>query len=170
MRVVNLAQSANLCVQPFYDPQAMLMAGSVPTNDELTQLISKRFVFVVDKVFEANGNIGADFVVKFGNHFKVFRMRDTTPSSIAPLQWHVIDASLMAERETITKSAFDKRRLLSEAGATKELLENALQENPQAIAVVFRPKIKKNHDGLGLWLNLWAAAKSAGKVMGYFLA
>jgi len=166
MRVMGLAASADLYVQPFYDAEAMLMSGKpIPTGAGLTDLISTRFSGVKAEVFRADGKIGADFVVNSGNHFKVFRMRDMAPGSMAPLEWHVIDAWWMAESGRITKAAFDDRRLLPQADAMESLMEYAFQANPQAIAVVFRPKITKDPDNLNRWLDLWVAAKTAGETM-----
>ena len=164
LKAIRLAESSGTYVQSFYDAEAILLSGGlVPKGSQLTKLIKKRFDTVKRLVAAADGAVGADFVVNSGNHFKVYRMRDTTPGSIAPLKWHVIDAWFMESRGTITKASFDARRMMPQADAMEALMEFAFMDNPQAIAVVFRPKIAKDPDNLELCLNLWEAASNAGK-------
>tara|TARA_Y100000389_G_scaffold91245_1_gene87835 strand:+ start:1236 stop:2150 length:915 start_codon:yes stop_codon:yes gene_type:complete len=169
IKALNLSANADLYVQSFYDAEAMLMSGKPsPTHAELADLMRARFRKVKAEVVKAGGKIGADFVVNSGNHFKVFRMRDMAPDANEPLEWHVIDAWGMTLSRTrdageITNAAFNNREQVPEADAVEYLLEYAFRANPQAIAVVFRPKITKDPDNLDRWLNLWAAAKTAGE-------
>lgn len=164
-KALSLAESSDMYVQSFYDAEAILLSGGrVPQGRQLTELIQSRFESVERAVIDLDGAIGADFVVNSGDHFKVYRMRDMVAGSTGPLEWHVIDAWWMAERGVITRAAFDARRMMSQAGTMESLMEFAFQANPQAIAVVFRPKITRDPDDLNRWLNLWVAAKGAGKM------
>lgn len=162
---LSLAGESRMYVQTFYDAEATLMSeGIVPEGPELTRLIKSRFESVKQAVIASEGAIGADFVVNSGFHFKVYRMRDMVPGS-KELEWHVIDAWWMQRGgRGITKDDFDKRKRMSQTETMDSLMDYAFKDNPQATAVVFRPKITKDANKLELWLGLWAAARDAGNM------
>jgi len=162
-KVLSLVERADLYVQPFYDAEAILISKDcVPQGHQLTELIQSRFESVKNEVIKRKGAIGADFVVNSGAHFQVYRMRDMVATQQPA--WHVIDAWSMEEHAqgSITKDVFAARRTMAEGEMLEALNQYAFQNNPQAIAVVFRPKIAKDSDNMNQWLNLWEAANSTG--------